>query len=245
MRRVFKRRVSGAATRLSVWTRIPWYWRIAPALVVVLAGLAAAPPILGLGFRLGGSDGLGELAMLRERIDALEGELRQYRSDAQSAGSTLQIERTTREQLEHQIKQLETENSKLKQDLSLFESLAEIEGSAADATISGLIVEPQDAPGHYRYRMLIAVRGTNKSEREREFRGQLQMVVKLRQQGKAAIMNLPVPGDPKKDQFRLKFKHFQRVDGGFEVPVGAQVTSVEVRLLEEGATKVAKVINLG
>lgn len=246
LRRVLKRRFGAAAPRVSVRTHIPWYWRITPALVVVLAGLAAAMLIFGSAFRLGGgADGSSELVKLRERIDALEGELSQYRSNAQSAGSTLQIERTTREQIERQIKQLETENSRLKQDLSLFESLAEIEGSAADATITGLSVEPKDTPGHYRYRMLIAVRGTNKSEREREFHGQLQLVVRLRQQGKAAIMNLPLPGDPKKDQYRLKFKHFQRIDGGFEVPAGSQVTSVEVRLLEEGATKVAKVINLG
>lgn len=225
---------------------MPWYWRIAPALVLAVGALAAATVILGSGFRFGGGgERSSEIAQLRERIEALEGELTQYRSNAQSAGSTLQIERTTREQIERQIKQLEAENSRLKQDLSLFESLTEIEGGGSDATISGLSVEPQDPPGHYRYRMLVALRGASKSEREREFHGQLQMVVKLRLQGKAAIMNLPLPGDPKKDQFKLRFKHFQRVDGGFEVPPGAQVTSVEVRLLEEGATKVAKVINLG
>lgn len=218
-----------------------------PAFVATsLAGIVLAIFLFGSGLHLRGSATESfELAKLRERIDALETELAQYRSNAQSAGSTLQIERTTREQLERQIKQLETENSRLKQDLSLFESLAETDGRGADATITGLRVEPQAEAGHYRYRMLIAVRGSNKSEREREFRGQLQIVVKLRQQGKAAIMNLPLPGDPKKDQYKLKFKHFQRVDGGFEVPVGAQVASVEVRLLEEGATKVAKVLNLG
>ena len=226
---------------------MPWYLRAAPVLLLVLAGLAGAALIIGSGFRFdGGTAASDEIVSLRQRIDALEIELAQYRSNAQSADSTLQmIERTTREQIEHQIKQLETENSRLRQDLSLFESLAESEGSGAGATITGLSVEPLEAPGHYRYRMLIAVRGANKSERERDFHGQLQILVKLRHQGKAAIMNLPLSGDPKKDQFRLKFKHFQRVDGGFEVPAGAQVTSVEVRLLEEGATKVAKVINLG
>lgn len=246
LRRVLKRRFGAASPRASLRTHIPWHRRVAPVLFFVLAGLAGAALTLGSGFRFGGgADGSTEHAKLRERIDALEDELAQHRSSAQSAGSTLQIERTTREQIERQIKQLETENSRLKQDLSLFESLAEIEGSGADATITGFSVEPQDVPGHYRYRMLIAVRGANKSEREREFHGQLQMVVKLRQQGKTAIMNLPLPGDPKKDQFKLKFKHFLRVDGGFEVPMGAQVASVEVRLLEDGATKAAKVVNLG
>lgn len=246
LRRVLKRRFGATAPRMAVRTHVPWYWRVAPAVLLVLAGLAGATLILGSGLRVGSAaDGASELARLRERIDALEGELEQHRSNSQSAGSTLQIERTTRQQIERQIKQLETENSRLKQDLSLFESLAEIEGSAADATITGFSVEPQDVAGHYRYRMLIAVRGANKAEREREFHGQLQMVVKMRQQGKTAIMNLPLSGDAKKDQFKLTFKHFQRVDGAFEVPAGAQVTSVEVKLLEDGATKVAKVVNLG
>lgn len=247
LRRVLRRRFGASAPRVSVRTHVPWYLRVAPGLLLVLAGLAAATLIFGSGFRFGdGVGGSDEIVKLRERIDALENELAQYRTNAPSAGSALlQIERTTREQIERQIKLLEAENSRLKQDVSLFESLAEIDGGGAEATITGLSVEPQDEPGHFRYRMLIAVRGANKAEREREFHGQLQMLVRLRHQGKAAIMSLPLPGDPKKDQFRLKFKHFQRVDGGFEVPAGAQVTSVEVRLLEEGATKVAKVINLG
>lgn len=246
LRRLFKRRFGATAPRVSVRTHGPWYWRVAPALALVLAGLAAMAMYFGSGLRLGvGAGETSEVVRLRERIDALEHELAQYRSNAQSAGSTLQIERTTREQIERQIKQLEAENARLKQDVSMFESLAEIEGAGTGAAITGLSVEAQETPGQYRYRMLIAVRGANKAEREREFSGQLQLVVRLRQQGKAAIMNLPLPGDPKKDQFRLKFKHFQRVDGGFEVPAGSQVTSVEVKLLEEGATKVAKVINLG
>ncbi len=244
--RLLKRRFGATAPRVSVRTHIPWYWRAAPALALVLACLVGAALYFGSGLRRGvGTDETSETVRLRERIDALEAELAQFRSNAQSAGSTLQIERTTREQIERQIKQLEAENARLKQDVSMFESLAEIEGAGAGATITGLSVEAQETPGQYRYRMLIAVRGANKAEREREFYGQLQLVVRLRQQGKAAIMNLPLPGDPKKDQFRLKFKHFQRVDGGFEVPAGSEVTSVEVRLLEEGATKVAKVINLG
>lgn len=231
LRRVLRRRFGAAAPRVSVRTHVPWYLRVAPGLFLLLAGLAAATLIFGSGFRFsGGVGGPDDIVKLRERIDALENELAQYRSNAQSAGSTLQIERTTREQIERQIKLLEAENSRLKQDVSLFESLAEIDGGGADATITGLSVEPQDEPGHYRYRMLIAVRGANKAEREREFHGQLQMLVKMRHQGKAAIMNLPLPGDPTKDQFRLKFKHFQRVDGGFEVPAGARVTSLEVRL---------------
>lgn len=229
---------------MAIRTHVPWYLRIAPLLTLALAALLAAALVAGP-FGSGSNDAAAELAALRGRVDTLEDELVRHRSAAQAAGSTLQIERTTREQFEQQLKQLEAENIRLRQDLSLFESLTEIDRTGADASITGFAVEPEDAPGHYRYRMLIAVRGANKSEREREFHGQLQFVVKLWQQDKAAIMNFPMPDDPRREEFRLKFKHFQRVDGSFEVPGGAQVTSVEVRLLENGTTKVAKVFNLG
>jgi prepilin-type processing-associated H-X9-DG protein len=126
-----------------------------------------------------------------------------------------------------QVKALEQENGRLKEDLAFFENLAAAEGKEAGFTINRLRVEPNGNPGQYRFRLLAAAQGGKK---DREFRGSVQLVISLQQEGKSAMMVLPEQNDPARQRFNINFKHFQRVDGTFQVPGGARVTSVEARL---------------
>lgn len=250
LRRALSRRASrqlSAARHLSLRRHVPWYWRAIGVLVVLIGLPVATAWLYGIGSSLGpGSRSAQiELAGLKDRISALEDDLARHRSSAQSAESTLQIERTTREQLAQQVRQLEEENARLKQDITLFESLADADGSTNEISISGLRVEPEKLPGRYRYTMLVVVRAARKEAREREFRGQLQLAVKMQQQGKGAILLLPTANDPKRANYSLSFRHFQRLEGSFQVPDGARVSGVEARLIQDGATRAAKTVNLG
>lgn len=58
------------------------------------------------------------------------------------------------------------------------------------------------------------------------------------------MMILPEQNDPARQRFDLKFKHFQRVDGTFQVPAGARVTSVEARLIQDGAVRASQTVPL-
>lgn len=226
-------------------TLLPWYWR---ALM-----LAAA---LALAFALGGwvydnagryaglpGDPAEEVQALRRRVSDLEQSLAQFRGESQAADSTLQIERAAQQQLAQQIRLLEAENARLRQDLAVFESLAAADEANANLEISDLRVEPEEVQGRYRYRMLVAMRGARKDQRE--FRGELQLLIHLQRQGKAVMMTLPAAGDATRDQFQLNFRHFQRISGEFQIPEGASVSSVEARLLQGGETRAAKTVNVG
>lgn len=233
-----------SAPRVAVRTHIPWYWRALATISVLSISIALAGWIYDAGRKIAGFDvreTAQEMAILRDRVAELEQENSQIRALANAGESTAQIERTAQQQLAIQVKALEQENSRLKADLAFFENLASAEGKEAGFTINQLRVEPNGDPGKYRYRLLAVAQGGKK---DREFRGSVQLVIFLQQGGKGAKMVLPTQNDPARQKFNINFKYFQRVEGAFQVPVGAQVVSVEARLVQDGITRASQTLTL-
>ena len=238
MLRRWRGRFGIAAPRVAVRTHVPWYWRVLGLVTMLGVSLALAGWVYDAGRRFAGfdrSETEQELTSLRAKSAELTGEVTRLRSLADASGSKLQIEMTVQQQLTRQVKGLEDENVQLKEDLSVFENLAQAEGPEGSLSINGLRVEA-DAD-QYRYRMLVAMQGGKK---DREFNGSLQLAVTLQQDGKSVMMLLPSPGDPSANKYLLNFKHFRRVEGAFKVPAGTRVKRVEVRLLQNGELKASK-----
>lgn len=233
-----------SAPRVAVRTHIPWYWRALATIAVLSISIALAGWVYDAGRKIAGFDRREteqEMMSLRDRVDELQREAAKLRALVNAGESNVQIERTAQQQLVRQVKALEQENGRLKEDLAFFENLASAEGKEAGFTINRLRVEPNGAPGHYRYRLLAAAQGGKK---DREFRGSVQFVISLQQEGKSAMMILPEPNDPTRQRFNINFKHFQRVDGTFQVPAGARVSSVEARLIQDGVTRASQTVTL-
>lgn len=233
-----------SAPKVAVRTHIPWYLHVLAMIGVLSISIALAGWIYDAGRKIAGFDRHEteqEMTALRNRVVDLEQETTQLRALANASESTVQIERTAQQQLARQVKVLEQENGRLKEDLAFFENLAAAEGKEAGFTINRLLVEPNGNPGQFRYRLLVAAQGGRK---DREFRGNVQLMISLQQDGKSAIMILPAQNDPAKNKFNINFKHFQRIDGTFQVPVGARVTSVEARLIQDGATRASQTVML-
>lgn len=238
-----RRRFGISAPRMAVRMHIPWYWRATAAVVLLSISLALAGWIYDAGRRFAGFDRREteqELASLRDQAAELEREAARLRSLANSSESSLQIERTAQQQLVRQLKTLQEENGRLKEDIAFFESLAAADGKAPTLTISRLRVEPDVVQGQYRFRLLAAAQGGKK---DREFRGSVQFLVGLQQDGRSAIMVLPAANDSN-PQYNVSFKYFQRVEGTFRVPKGAHVTSVEVRLVQDGVMRATQTVTL-
>lgn len=233
------------APHVAVRPHVPWYWRVAVVLVLLTVSIAAASWVYDAGRRFAGFDRSTselELHALRTRAADLEQELQRLRALADASESRLQIERTASQQLAHQIKQMEDENDRLKEDLSVFENLASAEGAEVRLSINRLRIDVDGAtPNQYRYHMLLAMQGGNKV---REFRGNLQLALNLQQQGRDTMLVLPQAGEKSLSQYTISFRNFHRLDGSFTIPVGARIKSVEVRLLQEGALKASKSIVL-
>ncbi len=231
-----------SARRVAVRTHVPWYWRALATVIMVAVALALAGWIYDAGRRFGGfdrSESEQELRDRRAQIATMQTELERQRSLADAGESNLQIERTAQQQLSVQVKRLELENARLKEDLALFESLAQAEGRNQKAvTIHRFRVEADPAGnGRYRYRMLVAAPG---GKREQEFSGRLQLTVTLQQAGKVVMMSFPRAEAAESSAFIVVFKHFRRIEGVFQVPAGAVVKTVEASMLQGSSTIAAQ-----
>lgn len=244
--RRFRQRFGIRAPKLAIRTHVEWRWR---ALVLaVAAALAAGLAALSYdaGRRASGNYSAtveGEMAALSARAAELDAEVNRLRAVGGSAESSLQIERAAQQQLTKQVRALEAENGALKDDLAFFEGLVPSSEAVADTgvRIHRLRVEADATAGQFRYRMLLV---NNGSKPLRDFRGTLQLLVKVRRGNEDAMITFPPEAERGAARFQIEIKHFQRAEGMFSVPPGALVKSVEARLIQDGEVRARQSVNL-
>ncbi|HEX8987447.1 MAG TPA: DUF6776 family protein [Rhodocyclaceae bacterium] len=229
------------APRVTVRTHVPWYWRAAAVALTGGVAIALAGWMYDAGRRIAGFDSsetAQEIANLTEKVASLEAEVAKLRSANDASESSLQIERTAQQQLTAQVQVLEAENNRLKEENAVFERLAQGGNKDGAVTLNRLRVFPEGAPGRYRYQFLAS---QNIDQRGREFRGSVQVVVTLPNEGNG-IITLPRPNDPEAGRFAVTFKNFRSIDGYFVIPGGAKPKSVEIRLMQDGAVRAAQTV---
>jgi hypothetical protein len=235
LRRLRSHRFGVAAPRLTVRPHLAWQWRALGWAALVSLSVAAGLWIHEEGRRIAGYDASRtgvQLTELRAKSERLEQEAARLRALTSTSESSLRIERTTLEKLSQQVKQLEAENGRLREDLALFENLAAKARTDDRVAVHRFKVQGDVVPGEYRYWLLV----TQGGERDREFQGRLQFVVSYRQDGRDGVLTLP---DDRADggTFRVAFKRFYRAEGSFRVDPKAQVMGVQVRVFEQGASQ--------
>jgi hypothetical protein len=227
---------------MSIRKRISWRQRTLAIvlLIVVIGGITLAAYALGRGMNPFGSGISGEQAYLLDKRIVAAGAERDRIAGALSASeSQLAIERATHKQLSAQLKSLENENARLQEDLSFFESLLPAGPASQDISIRRLKFEAV-VPNQLRYRLLVMRRG----KAEPDFKGSLQFSIQLMRGGAQATLLLPDKTDASTEQFGLEFRHYQRIEGILTLPEGAQVRTVQVRVLENGKLRAQQSANM-
>lgn len=244
--RRLRRRFGISAPRLAIRTHVAWYWKAMWAVLFLSILLVLAAWVFSEGARLAGfhsDESSREVSSLRDRAKGLDSELARLRGLVGIAESNLQMERATQKQLEWQVKALEAENAALKEDLAFFEGLMPASEGADDSgvRIDHLRIEPDGVADRYRYRMLVI---NNAGRQAKELKGVLQLFVKVRQDGKDVMLNVPSSTERDSQHFRFEIKHFLRLEGVFDVPRGVLVKDVEVRLLQDGVVRARQSVTL-
>ena len=233
--KLIRQRFGIAAPRVEVQTQIPWYWRWAGIAILLGVAGAAAHWIYDAGRRFAGfdrSEVVTELTIAHGELASARAELERLRAIANAADSRVSIERTTQQKLGQQVRGLEQELARVREELAMVEQmLVSEERHTQTLAIYRFKVEPDVLPGEYRYRLLLL---TPTDRRGRDFNGRLELTVNLQEGGQSAMMSFPEPGDAAAASFRLAFKYFRRVEGTFRVNPKAKVESVQARVYETG-----------
>lgn len=240
---LWRRRRSASSPKMTIKSEMPWPLRAVYIAVVLGLGGAIALWTYDLGRSFTGfSSGASsdQVEKYKEQIEKVKAERDQYSSTVNAADSRLNIERSAQKQLAAQVKALESENIKLKEDLAFFESLLPADtGIQGGISIRRLKAEAV-APNQLRYRLLLMQGGKG----EREFAGNLQLIVTVQQSGKSAMMTFPDANSSDVDKFKLGFKHYQRIEGILTLPDGVLMKSVQARILDKGAVRAQQTANL-
>jgi hypothetical protein len=247
MIRSFRRKFSISAPRLSVRAYVPWYVRSAiavPILIVIgFAVLWAYDSGLELaGFHRGRAE--KELSELRERVAVLQEENANMTNQIAAFERQGQIEKAADVEVSAQVKSLNDENTRLKEDLLFFENLPLTGAREAELSIHRLKVEQESLPGEFHCRMLLV---QSVQQRGKMFQGNLQLVVNGEQDGNKVVLQFPQENSPQDvASYQLSFKYYQRIDKVFKLPPGMTVESVQVRVFEKGVQepKIKQVVNL-
>ena len=147
-----RQRFGIAAPRVAVRTHVAWYWRWLGIAVALAFSAALAAWMYDAGRRFAGfdrSEVQQELGDLRRQIETSRAELERLRAVANAADSRLSIERTAQQKLAQQIKGLEQDNARLREELAIFESMLSPSDarSAQGLSVSRFKVEPDALPG--------------------------------------------------------------------------------------------------
>jgi hypothetical protein len=238
-RRLSRRSIS--APGMSVKTRLSWQFKLGLALVSIAITVGLMLGSYHLGRDSSGKAGVapGELAQYREEIQRLGAERDRLATTVNAAESQLNIERSAEKQLVAQVKVLEAETAKLKEDLLFFESLLPTSNSVAGVSIRRIRADIP-SPTQLRYALLLMQGGKG----EQEFSGNLQLSIAVVEHGRSAMMVFPDPKSHDDGRFKLTFKHYQRVEGMLTLPEGIIVKSIQARVLQNGQIRAQQSANL-
>lgn len=234
--KLWLRHLSVSAPRVAVRTQLSWPLRVAVLFVLLSLAVAAGFSVYEYGRSLGGPDRVELAAELERTRDQLARALEEREEIAAAAvqwESRANVDRVAQEQVQAQLKSLMSENARLKQDLSFFESLLPTPSNSKGILIRSFRVQPDAEPNSLRYRLLVQQSGRP----DRDFVGAVSLTVSLQQGEHPWVLQLPDPTMPAAGPAPLSFRHYQRVEGTFALPDGAVVRSVQVKIHSDGETR--------
>lgn len=236
MLRRLKKKFGAAAPRVAVRPHVPWHLRGVALAVLVCLAVVAGWWLYDAGRRFAGFDKAEtgeEMARLGSLSEHLGRENADLKGKLAAAESQLRIERAAHQDLGQQVKALGDEITRLKEDLAFFQNLIPSTGKEGGIQVHRLKVERDNAPGEYRYGLLLVQPG----QRVKEFQGSLQLVVNIQHNGMRQELILPEGSARHPQGQSLSFRYYHRVEGRFRVAPDAVVESVQLRLFQKGGSE--------
>lgn len=239
--RLLLRRMTISAPRMAVRSSLAWPFRW--AIGAVILGFSAALALWAFefgkdiaGLEKGSSKELqrlrSDLEMVQAELAAVKAERDQAQAVANTADTLVTTEKTSREHLMVQVKQLEAENHALRADLGFFEKLIPVAG-AGGVSIRGLQVDLKDGR-KVKWQALVMQAGKNVGE----FRGRLELSFVGTSNGKPWVASLVDGG------VAIRVRQHVRLEGEIEIPPQTVVKSVSASVMDGTVVKATQSISL-
>ena len=207
---------------MSVRSALPWplHW----IGLAVMFGFSAAIALWAfeVGKDIAGLDKTSreELSQLRQEVASLREERDKTQSITNTSGGILIAEKAIQDKLASQIKQLESDNRSLRDDLGFFQKLlpASTNESASIRSLQAEVVSETQL----KWQVLVIQPVKDAAT----FNGKLELTVSGTQAGKPWAMNLPGGAQ------MLQFKQFRRIEGRLDLPALTVVKTVTAKVIE-------------
>jgi hypothetical protein len=244
MRLPFSRERSATAP-VTVRSRLSWTGRLIFTFLVTTVAATAGVAIYEFGRNIAGpgrKELMSEVEHLNDQLREVAAERDRNAAQSLALESELKVQKAAQEQLMQQVGALEAEQTRLQGDLSFFESLLPAGKGDKGVVIRSFRVQPDAETSHLHYRLLVQQSG----KPEKDFVGSVQLRVNFVQNARGFTLLVPEPSaSPEAAQgLNLSFRHYQRIEGGFNLPPGAVARSVQVRILANGETQLQQTFNL-
>ena len=239
--KLLRRRLTISAPRMAIRSAMPWPFRW--AIFAIVLGFCAAIGLWAFEF---GKDIAGlekgskaELLHLRSELTDVKTELvtvKQERDRAQSIANTadtlVSAERSSHESMLAQLKQLETENRALRDDLGFFEKLIPSAG-AEGLAIRSLQADLQNG-NTLKWQVLVIQSGKNPTE----FNGRLDVSFSGLLDGKPWTSNVAGASPA------IKVRQYGRIEGAFDIPAQVVVKGMSAKVMDGAVVKATQSIKL-
>ena len=212
---------------MAVRSALPWpvRWMVG----AVMLGFSAAIGLWAFEFgkNIAGLDtnAKDELKFLREEAVQLRQDRDKAQTIANTSGSLLTADKAAQEKMTAQLKQLESDNRLLRDDLGFFEKLLPA-GGADGVAIRGLQAELLSA-SQLKWQVLVIQPVKNAPD----FNGKMEITFNGMLAGKPWTATLPGGAQD------LQFRQYRRIEGVLDLPPQAVVKTVTAKVVEGVVTR--------
>ncbi|MEI6737464.1 MAG: DUF6776 family protein [Pseudomonadota bacterium] len=230
--RKIRSKIGIRSERVAIHSHVPWYVKFGGYGIAMGIAAAIAWVIVDNSYRITGFS----REEAKAQIDTLtleNGKLKQSydatKSSLNEKEGKLKVELASQAELTKNLTQLQDENASLKEDLGFLRNVMS-SGSVPDGfAIQNFKVEADALPNEFRYRLLV----TQGGQRKQDFKGKMQIIARVQQLGLASqtVLSFPTDSEMRTSTGTIEFRFYQKIDGRFRIPEGAQLKSVQVRVL--------------
>ncbi len=228
--RKIRSKIGIRSEKVAIKSHMPWYIKFAGyGLMMGVAG-AVAWYLVDNSYKITGfnrEEATLQISRLTEDNERLKREFDLTKTLLNEREGQLKIEKSAQAELAKNLGQIQDDNSGLKEDLAFLRNIMSSGNVPEGLSIANLKIEADALPNEFRYRMLL----TQGGQRKQDFKGKVQVVARVQQGTQQVTLSFPSDAEVRGAGGEIDFRYYQKVDGRFRIPQGAQLKSIQVRVL--------------